>query len=178
MHLLYRSNNLWKAPWSPLVSACQWPSSQPLLSPQLSHNNSLVWQGLRLWPGALPWWKCHWPDLKSAGLFPRNLFLSSFKTSTCNPNPNPLANQLWCIDFFTPPTHTHHPSQTPCLTWISYATQNWCTIQARCSKSSLKHSIRFCGIFSKFKTEFHCISFLLKCPHVQIAFFKFSSCDN
>ena len=27
----------------------------------------------------------------------------------------------------------------------------------RWSKSSLKHSIRFCGIFSKFKTEFYCI---------------------
>ena len=26
---------------SPLVSACQWPSSQPLSSPQLSHNDSL-----------------------------------------------------------------------------------------------------------------------------------------
>ena len=26
---------------SPLVWACQWPSSQPLSSPQLSHNNSL-----------------------------------------------------------------------------------------------------------------------------------------
>ena len=32
-------------------------------------------------------------------------------------NPNPLANQLWCIDFFT------LPSQIPCLPWISYATQ-------------------------------------------------------
>ena len=29
-----------------------------------------------------------------------------------NPNPNPLANQLWCIDFLTPPTPliiTHRP---------------------------------------------------------------------
>ena len=26
---------------SPLVRACQWPSSQPLSSPQLSHNDSL-----------------------------------------------------------------------------------------------------------------------------------------
>ena len=38
--------------------------------------------------------------------------------------------------------------------------KNWCSIHARCSKSSLKHSIRFCGIiFSKFKTGFYCISF-------------------
>ena len=35
----------------------------------------------------------------------------------------------------------------------------WCSIHARYSKSSLKHPIRFCGIFFKFKTEFYCISF-------------------
>ena len=52
-------------------------------------------------------------------------------------------------------SHTsHHPSQIPCLPWISYATQNWYLIHARCSKSSLKHSIHFCGIFSNFKTQF------------------------
>ena len=34
-----------------------------------------------------------------------------------------MANQLWCIDFFTPPTPSHHPSQTPCPPWISYAIQ-------------------------------------------------------
>ena len=36
---------------------------------------------------------------------------------------------------------------------------SWCSIHARCSKSSLKHSIHFCGISSKFKREFYCISF-------------------
>ena len=37
---------------------------------------------MELWTGTLSLWKCHWPDLKSAGLFPRNLFLNSLKTST------------------------------------------------------------------------------------------------
>ena len=37
---------------------------------------------MELWTGVLSWWKCHWPDLKSAGLFRRNLFLNSLKTST------------------------------------------------------------------------------------------------
>ena len=37
--------------------------------------------------------------------------------------------------------------------------KNWFSIHARWSKSSLKHSIRFPGIFSKFKTEFYWISF-------------------
>ena len=38
-------------------------------------------------------------------------------------NPNPLANQLWCIVFLTPPNTSHHPSQIPCLPWVSYDTQ-------------------------------------------------------
>ena len=60
---------------------------------------------MELWTGALYWWKCHWPDLKSAGLFPRNLFLNSLKTST-----------LYWLPYSC---HTsHHPSQTPCLPWI------------------------------------------------------------
>ena len=29
------------------------------------------------------------------------------------PNPKPLANQLWCIDFFTPPTHLIIPHRFP-----------------------------------------------------------------
>ena len=48
--------------------------------------------------------------------------LNIVKPQHSNPNPNPLANQLWSIDFFTPPHTSHHPSQTPCLPWISYAT--------------------------------------------------------
>ena len=47
---------------------------------------------MELWTGALFWWKCHWPYLKSAGLFWWNLFLNSLKPQHSNPNPNPLAN--------------------------------------------------------------------------------------
>ena len=32
---------------------------------------------MELWTGALSCWKCHWPDLKRAGLFRRYLFLNS-----------------------------------------------------------------------------------------------------
>ena len=87
------------------------------------------------WTGALSREKCHKPNLKSAGLFPRNLS-SWTPLKPQYSNPNPLTIQLWCSDFLTPPTpliiphrlpyssHTsHHPSQTPCLPWISYATQ-------------------------------------------------------
>ena len=43
--------------------------------------------------------------------------------SNLNPNPKPLTNQLWSMDFLTPSYTSHLPSQTPCLPWISYATQ-------------------------------------------------------
>ena len=38
-------------------------------------------------------------------------------------NPNRLANQLWFIDFLTPPTPFIIPHRLPGLPWISYATQ-------------------------------------------------------
>ena len=89
-----------------------------------------------------------------------------------------LANQLWCIDFLTHPTPLVVPHRLPALIESLMPRKKWCSIHARCSKSSLNHSIRFCGIFSKFKNWilFHIV--LLKCPHVQIAFLKFTSCDN
>ena len=82
------------------------------------------------------------------------------KTQHSNPNPNPLANQLWCIDFLTPSTPLIIPHRLPIFLESLMLLKNWCSIHARWSKSSLKNSIHFCGIiFSKFKTEFYCISF-------------------
>ena len=179
---------------SPLVWAYQWPSSQPLLSPLLSHNDSL-WalgiskshreQGLdyregdelfwclswsnNLWQG----WSCElvycpggnatdpiWRVLASSD---RISPWTHLKPQHSNPNPypypNPLANQLWCIDFLTPPTPLIIPHRLPAFLESLMPLKNSCSIHARRSKSSLKHSIRFCGIFSKFKTEFYSISF-------------------
>ena len=69
-------------------------------------------------------------------------------------NPNPLANQLWCIDFLTPPTPLHHPSQTPCLPWISYTTSKLMLDSCKMVQNSLKLFIRFCGIFQSLKQNF------------------------
>ena len=75
-------------------------------------------------------------------------------------NPNPLVNQLWYIDFLTPPTPLIIPHRLLAFLESIMPLKNWCSIHARWSKSSLKHSIRFCGIiFSKFKTEFYSILF-------------------
>ena len=70
-----------------------------------------------------------------------------------------LANQLWYSDFLTPPTLLIITHRLPALLESLMPLKNWCSIHARWSKSSLKHSIHFCGIFSKFKTFFYCISF-------------------
>ena len=65
-----------------------------------------------------------------------------------------LVNQLWCSDFLTPPTLLIIPHRLPAFLESFMQHKNWCSIHARCTKSSLKHSIRFCGIFFKFKKNF------------------------
>ena len=92
-----------------------------------------------------------------------------------NPNPNPLANQLWSIDFLTPPTPLIIPHRLRAFIESLLPLKNWDSIHARWSKSSRKHSIRFCGgIFSKFKTILKHIVLLKS----QIAFLKFPCYDN
>ena len=81
------------------------------------------------------------------------------KHQLSKPNRNPLANQLWCIDFLTPPTTFIIPHRLPAFLECLIPLKNWCSIHARWSKSNRKPSICFCGIFSKFKTAFYCISF-------------------
>ena len=68
---------------------------------------------------------------------------NSLKPQQSNPNRNPVANQLWSIDFLTPRTTLIIPHRLPVSLNLL-----WCSIHARCFKSSLKHYIRFCGIFT------------------------------
>ena len=58
-----------------------------------------------------------------------------------------LANQLWFIDFLTPPTPLIIPHRLPAFLESLMPLKNLCLIHARWSKSSLKHSVHFCGIF-------------------------------
>ena len=83
------------------------------------------------------------------------------KLQHINPIPNLLANQLWCIDFLPSPTPLIIPHRLPAFLESLMPLKNWCSIHVRCSKNSLKHSIGFSGFFSKFKSEFYCISFFL-----------------
>ena len=76
------------------------------------------------------------------------------KPQHSNPNPNPLANQLWSIGFLTLPTPFIIPLRLPAFLESLIPLKNWCSIHARYSKSSLKHSIRFSGIFPSLKQNF------------------------
>ena len=79
------------------------------------------------------------------------------KPQRSNPKPNAkrLANQLWCIDFLTPPTPPIIPHRLTAFLASLMPLRNWCSIHAICSKSSLKHSKSFCGsIVSKFIHNF------------------------
>ena len=98
--------------------------------------------------------------------------------SNPNANPNPLANQIRCIDFFTPPTPLIILYRLCAFLESLMLLKNWCSIYARWLKSSVKHSIRFCGIFFQVWNRILLHIILLKCPQIQIAFLKFTSCDN
>ena len=123
-----------------------------------------IWSNIQ-WQG----WSCrlvHWPGGNASDPIWRVLASSEgifswtpLKPQHSNPNRNPLANQLWSIDFLTPPTPLIIPNRFSAFLESLMPLKNWCLFHARWSKSSLKHSIRFCGTFSNFKTEFYCISF-------------------
>ena len=76
---------------------------------------------------------------------------SPLKPQHSNPNANPLANQLWCIDSLTRPTPLIIPHRFPVFLECLMPLKNWCSIHARWLKSSRKHFIGFCGIFPSLK---------------------------
>ena len=83
-----------------------------------------------------------------------SLVETTLKPQHSNPNPNSLANQLWCIDFLTTPTSLIIPHRLPALIESLMPLKNSCSIHARWQRSSLKHSICFCGVFSSLKQNF------------------------
>ena len=170
---------------SPLVWVCQWPSSQPLSSPQLSHNDSF-WasritkshrdqrlgyrEGEKLswcpfWSNSL-WqgWSCglvHCPGGNATEMIWRVMASSlgiSFGTPI-KPQHSSLTLTLWPINsgvltsLLLPHLSSSLADSLPSLNLLCHS-KTVCSNHARWSKSSLKHFIRFCGIFSKFKTEF------------------------
>ena len=62
--------------------------------------------------------------------------------SNPNPNSNPLANQLWCIEFLTPPTTLIIPHRLPAFLESLMPLKNSCSIHARWSKSSSHQKLK------------------------------------
>ena len=63
------------------------------------------------------------------------------KPQHSNPNPNSLVNQLWCIDFLTPPTPLTIPLRLPAFLESLMPPKNWCSIHAR-FRTFLWHSFQ------------------------------------
>ena len=108
---------------------------------------------MELWTSVLSWWKCHWPI--------RRVLASSDGISSWTPLKPQLVtltltlcpiNSVILTSLLLP--HLSSSLTDSCLPWISMPLKNWCSIYARWSKSSLKHSIRFCGIFPSLKQNF------------------------
>ena len=57
------------------------------------------------------------------------------KPQHCNPNPIPLANQLWCIDFLSPPTPLIIHHRLPAFFEYLMPLKNWCSIHVRWFKA-------------------------------------------
>ena len=132
---------------------------------------------MELWTGALSWWKCHWPDFKCAGLFHRNFSWTPLKPQHNNPNPKPLVNQLWSIDFLTPPTALiifHRPM--PSLNLLCHSkTDAWFMQDGRKAVWSIPCvSVAF---FPSLKQNFiaYRSSKVSSCPDCIL---KFTICDN
>ena len=154
------------------VWTCQWPSSQPLSSLRLSHNDSLWAKGITkrhrdqyldykeaeelswcpswsnsLWQG----WSCglvHCPGGNVTEPIWRVPASSDGSYSwtpleTQHSNPNPLANQLWCIDFLTPPALLIIPHGLPAFLESLMPLKISCSIHARWSKSIPYVSVAF-----------------------------------
>ena len=105
-----------------------------------SWSNSL-WQG----------WRCglvHCPGGNATDRIRRVLASSDgisrwtpLKPQHSNPNTNRLSNELWCIDFLTPPTPLIISHRLPANFESLMPLKNRCSIHAKWSKSSLKHYV-------------------------------------
>ena len=170
MHLLYRSNDFWKAPWKfSCVSVSMTFITASFISSIVSYRDDeelcwcLSWSN-SLWQG----WSCGqvhchggnvtdpiWRVLASSD------GISSWtplKHQHSNPNPNPLTHQLWYIDSLTPQNLSSSLIDSlPSLNLLCHSKTDAQLMQDGRNHPEAFHA--FMWYFSKFKTQFYCISF-------------------
>ena len=107
-------------------------------------------------------------------------FWTPLKSQRSNPNPYLLANQLWCIDFITPPTPLILPHRLYAFLESLTPLKNWCSRSCKMVEKQydalLYVSVAF---FSKFKNTIllHIVSSKVSLTS-RLHFFEFTSCDN
>ena len=131
-----------------------------------------------LWTGALSCWKCHWPDLKSAG--------SSNGISSRTPLQPQHCISSWLSVQWEPSAcrscqYCQKKGSSKVCGWIRSVWPSWVWESQHASTGisiswSLGHSSRSSvyriAFFPSLKQNF------IVFPHVQIAFLKFTNCDN
>ena len=129
---------------------------------------------MEFWTGALSCWKCHWTNLKSAGLFLRNLFVNSLK------NLNIVILTLWPINSGVLDSLLL-PHLSSFLTDYLPSLNLWChsKTDARFMQDGRKAvwSIPYVSVASFFPSLKQ--NFIAYCSSkIQIVFLKFTSCNN
>ena len=111
---------------------------------------------MELWTGVLPWWKCHWPDLKSAASSDGISPWTPLKPQHSNPNITPklLANQLSCVDFLTLPTPLIIPHRLLAFLESLMSLKNWRSIDANAPKVVWRISCVSVSFFPNLKQNF------------------------
>ena len=80
-------------------------------------------------------------------------YWTPLKPQHSNPNPNCLANQLWCIDFLTPPTPLIIPHRLPAFLESLMPLKNWCSIHAPKAVWSIPY-VSLASFFPSLKQNF------------------------
>ena len=136
----------------------QWPFSSPQLShnnsiwargiTKIHREQGLVYREAEELPWFPSWWNSMWqgwncgqvhcPRRNTSDPIWRVLASSDgisswtpLKPQHSNPNPNPLANQLWCIYFLIPPTPLIIPHRLPAFLESLMPLKSWFPIHAR-----------------------------------------------
>ena len=132
---------------------------------------------MELWTGVLSWRNATEPIWRVLTSSDGISCWTLLKPQHSNLKPNPLANQLWCINFLTPPTTLIIPHRLPAFLNLLCNSNT----DARFMQNSRKAvwSIPYVSVaFFQVYDRIVLLIVLLKSPHIQIAFLKFSSCDN
>ena len=132
---------------------------------------------MELWTGELSRWKCTDPIWRVLASSDGISSWIPLKPQHSNPNPTHLANQLWFIDFLTPPHLSSSLTDSlPSLNLLCHSKTDARFMQDG-RKSSLKLSIRSVAFFSSLRQRILLLNRSSKVSSRPDYILKFTSCD-